>query len=799
MRRNSKAGQECCKTILKKRGLYPLIHPVILTLLLFTFLSGLVFLGNGTKAFADLYINEFMADNDTFFEDPHNPNNFDDWIEIYNSGSSIVNMAGMYLTDDLDNPTKWRVPTGVGSIPAGGYLIFWADDEEEQGKTHTNFKLSAADGEEIGLFASNGTLMDSVTFGAQLLDVSYGRYPDGADNWGLMAGTPGAANSSHNAPPTITGTAHSPVSPLGGEVVWVTCRVTDDSAVDDVKLTYIRGSNPAVSINMLDDGLNHDGVSGDGLFGAQIPGFVKDTIVDYYVTATDLTGAESADPVTAPAATYYYIVGYEAPLLYINEFMANNDSFIQDPDDPNNNLDDWIEIYNPNGYAVNMAGMYLTDDPDDPTQWRIPAGVSIPAEGYLLFWADNEEAQGPTHTSFGLALNGEEVALFGADGITLVDSITFGKQPPDVSYGRYPDGEEKWGFMSGTPEAANGSNNAPPVISGTAHTPESPVGGEDVWVTCTVTDDSAVESVSLTYIAGNNPAASTPMLDDGLHHDGGSGDGLFGAQIPAFVKDTIVDYYVTVTDKSIGLDFTDPVTAPASTYCYILGYEPPPLFINEFMAFNESVINDPDDPNNRFEDWIEIYNSSASPVNMAGMYLTDDPDDPTRWQIPGGVTIPAGGYLIFWADNDEEQGDTHTGFRISRENGEIGLFDTNAKRNMLVDTITYGGQPTDFSCGRIKDGEDPWIISADATPGYANAFPLGTHKMTWTLSINTDSHPLMKEMGGCMSVIERVNWLSDKWESAYLFWGKPSGNNFPIKSGQSYIISLTSPCSFSFE
>ncbi|MGA1791849.1 MAG: lamin tail domain-containing protein [bacterium] len=793
----SKTGQESCKTILKKRGLHPLIHPVILTLLLFTFLPGLATFGNKTKAFADLYINEFMADNDSSFEDPHDPNSFDDWIEIYNSGSSIVNMAGMYLTDNLDNPTKWPVPSGI-SIPAGGHLIFLADDDEEQGNTHTNFKLGA-EGEEIGLFATNGTLVDSVTFGTQLLDVSYGRYPDGADNWGFMAGTPGAANSSHNAPPTITGTAHSPVSPAGGEVVWVTCRVTDDSAVASVTLTYISGSNPAESISMFDDGVNHDGGIGDGLFGAQVPESVKDTIVDYYVTATDLTGAGSTDPVKAPSVTHYYIVGYEAPLLYINEFMADNESANEDPDDPNNSFDDWIEIYNPNGYAVNMAGMYLTDDLDNPKQWRVPTGVSsIPAGEYLIFWTDNDDGQGLTHTSFRLAAEGEEIALFGADGVTLVDSLTFGPQLPDVSYGRYPDGAGKWGFMTGTQEAANGPNNAPPVISGTAHAPESPAGGEVVWVTCTVIDDGAVDSVALTYIAASSQSVNIPMLDDGLNHDGGSGDGLFGAQIPASVKDTIVDYYVTVTDDDIGLEFTDPVTAPALTYCYIVGYEPPPLFINEFMADNGSMIKDPDDPNDRFEDWIEIYNSSASPLNMGGMYLTDDLGNPTRWQIPVGVSIPPGGYLVFWADNDEEQGNTHTGFKLNKENGEIGLFDTDAKRNMSIDTMTYGGQPTDFSSARIKNGEEPWILSADATPGYANAFPLGTHTMVWTLSLSTDSHSLIEEMAGCVIAIERVNLLSDKWESAYLFWGKPSGHNFPVEPGQSYIISLTSPCSFTF-
>jgi len=142
-----------------------------------------------------LYINEFMADNKTAVEDPDEPGAFEDWIEIYNPGPAAVDMGGMFLTDNLANPTKWRVPQGV-SIQAGGYLVFWADNEPGQGPTHTNFQL-AAGGEEIGLYHTDGrTLIDSVSFQQQSADVSFGRKPDGSANWtALRTPTPGAANN----------------------------------------------------------------------------------------------------------------------------------------------------------------------------------------------------------------------------------------------------------------------------------------------------------------------------------------------------------------------------------------------------------------------------------------------------------------------------------------------------------------------------------------------------------------------------------------------------------------------------
>ncbi|HUT29502.1 MAG TPA: lamin tail domain-containing protein, partial [Sedimentisphaerales bacterium] len=139
-------------------------------------------------------INEFMASNDTTLEDPDDAGDFPDWIELYNGGPLAIDLGGMYLTDNLDSPTKWEIPGGV-TIGPGEYLIFYADDEESQGDTHTSYKLSA-DGEEIGLFDTDGTTrIDSIVFGPQVTDVSYGRYPDGSDNWRFLAtGTPGAEN-----------------------------------------------------------------------------------------------------------------------------------------------------------------------------------------------------------------------------------------------------------------------------------------------------------------------------------------------------------------------------------------------------------------------------------------------------------------------------------------------------------------------------------------------------------------------------------------------------------------------------
>lgn len=125
---------------------------------------------------------------------------------------------------------------------------------------------------------------------------------------------------------------------------------------------------------------------------------------------------------------------------------------------------DWIEIRNPGASAVDLSGMYLTNDAATPTKFQIPAGVTIPAGGYLLFWADNQTSAGGRHTNFTLDAAGGTISLYDIDGITRVDTITYGAQTTNVAYGRYPNGTGPWQSMTtATPGAANvGSENEAP-------------------------------------------------------------------------------------------------------------------------------------------------------------------------------------------------------------------------------------------------------------------------------------------------------------------------------------------------
>ncbi len=141
-----------------------------------------------------LLINEFLASNDSTIADPQGE--FDDYVELFNPLPEVLNIEGMYLSDDSANWKKWQFPAGT-IIPGEGYLLVWADgDEGDYPGLHTNFKLNRT-GETIILSDSDlhgNALLDSLNFTEQTTDISFGRYPDGGDNLGFMEPSPSSTN-----------------------------------------------------------------------------------------------------------------------------------------------------------------------------------------------------------------------------------------------------------------------------------------------------------------------------------------------------------------------------------------------------------------------------------------------------------------------------------------------------------------------------------------------------------------------------------------------------------------------------
>lgn len=139
--------------------------------------------------FSDLVVNEILASNDSFGFDQDGQ--YNDWVEILNTGDSTIQLSGFYLTDNSSNLTKWMIPDT--SIAAKAYLIIWCDRDSHQTGLHAGFKLSAA-GEECWLVDPDTNVVDGLVYDSVGTDVAIGRCPNGTGPYTNLIPTHAAAN-----------------------------------------------------------------------------------------------------------------------------------------------------------------------------------------------------------------------------------------------------------------------------------------------------------------------------------------------------------------------------------------------------------------------------------------------------------------------------------------------------------------------------------------------------------------------------------------------------------------------------
>jgi hypothetical protein len=444
----------------------------------------------------NLFLNEIIAENvngqmDDFFQR-------EDWLEIYNTGG-ITNLAGYYLSDDPNDLIKWQIPAtnaGVTTVLPNNHIILWLDKDPEQGEDHVDFSINV-DGETLTLTAPDGvTIIDQIAIPSMAGDISYGRSCDGCDSWQYFN-----------------------------------------------NVTY------------------------------------------------DDDNIETANPTS---------------LVFINEVQTNNVSTWKDL---SNEYDSWFEIYNPNGFQVNMAGYSI--ELSNGSTWTFPTNdpvrTAIPSGEFKLFWADGEPSEGSHHTSFTLGNSAITLTLKGPDN-TVVDTYNVPAMSTNQSYGRQTDG-------------------------------------------------------SVTSILFSTP---TPEVTNAL---------------------------VIVV--------------------------PPTLYINEVLTVN---VNDTMDNILQHEDWFEIYNPNAFSVNLSGYYFSDNPENPRKWKVPSyvpdSVTVDANGWLLFWADEDTDQGAVHSSFKLN--NSAETLRFTSPDGITLIDEIAWMDMNRDTSYGRITDGASNWWSFIESTPALSN-------------------------------------------------------------------------------
>ncbi len=258
--------------------------------------------------------------------------------------------------------------------------------------------------------------------------------------------------------PEISNITHTPTAVSANSDVWLNAEVSNANIVN---LAYrFLQTNKFEKVEMYDDGNHNDGTAGDGVYGALLS--VGSTDVQYYIYAEN-NNAVKFSPERAEYEFYSIEVTGD---LVINEFMADNDNVVPDP---SGDFDDWIELYNNSNITISLNGYFLSDESGDLTQWAFPDTLIGPND-YLIIWADDEEGQPGLHANFKLSASGEEIVLVAPD-TTIVDQVTFGAQPTDLSTGRYPNGTGSFVLMNPTFSAENtpgisdvdDSNNGQPI------------------------------------------------------------------------------------------------------------------------------------------------------------------------------------------------------------------------------------------------------------------------------------------------------------------------------------------------
>jgi len=273
-------------------------------------------------------------------------------------------------------------------------------------------------------------------------------------------------------------------------------------------------------------------------------------------------------------------------------------------------------------------------------------------------------------------------------------------------------------------------------LTNLVHAPASPNPTEQV--TITVDADPLATAVNL-FSRDVGKFTSQPMFDDGNHGDGAAGDGTWGVLLPTQPPGSLIDYFVEAVTATNAASY-EPHTAELEINCPKIQVEWPyqasDIVINEFVAQNQTGAVD---EAGQHEDWLELYNTSNQPVDVSGMWLTDDLTQ-LKWQIPNGTVISADSVLNVWCDEDGTQGPMHANFKLSSGGEEIGLF--NPAGTAIHDSHVFGQQTIDVATGRLYDGQQIWTT-----------LPAPTH--------NAVNHPAIcgqRSFGGLEALVHGVDF-----------------------------------------
>lgn len=160
-----------------------------------------------------------------------------------------------------------------------------------------------------------------------------------------------------------------------------------------------------------------------------------------------------------------------------------------------------------------------------------------------------------------------------------------------------------------------------------------------------------------------------------------------------------------------------------------------PIKINEVSASNDMLVNDLF----KKDDWVELYNTTDVDLNVNGLYISDNAEKPTKYQISApkdkAAILPAHGHIIVWCSKREAKSDIHASFKLANDEGSVvvitssadfvannaAFFEANPQMKEFADTLHYGPMAYDQTVGRYPDGGNSYYLFHHPSIAYSNS------------------------------------------------------------------------------
>ena len=392
--------------------------------------------------------------------------------------------------------------------------------------------------------------------------------------------------------------------------------------------------------------------------------------------------------------------------LFLNEAVQLN---VEGEIDESGEHEPWLEIHNFGNERISLEGLWLSDDSSNIFEWQFPDDASVEPGDYTLVWLDGEPEEGPMHASFRLD-PGEHILLLSREDGSLVDNLSLpGNIFPDIPIALIPDGAA---YATLAAFATPLAGNDPVPVMDLSFSTDAEIFPED--------------TLSLSINVTNHSSSTYPLLLEIMWTTKWGGNLHDTLEVSADPYSTWSDTLrvgipsdappleITVTGKLF--DDKEQTADLEEIRFWIRDPMAEFLVVNEVMADNDTTVMDESD---QFDDWIEIYNPSSSRISLYGLYLSDDGENPRKWDFPD-VSIDAGGHLVVWCDDDMDQGTLHTNFKLDADGEEVGIYDLDMRGNAPIDVVPFGSLGGDLAYGRSPDGAEKLAILPYATPGSSN-------------------------------------------------------------------------------